>query len=128
MTYSKQLPKPAWLSAFLTGLASTLIVSFSVAPQTARAQTNTEAETPDAVVHVKGMACQMCARSMTNALEKLSAVEKADVKLKKQTALLTLNEDQTVTDEKLRSAVEGAGYEFRKVVFAAESTGASDDA
>jgi copper chaperone CopZ len=112
------------LSAFLAGLALIALAAATEAHAQSSSTGGGEA-TPDATVHVSGMACQMCARSMTNALEKLDAVEKADVQLEEQQALLTLKADKTITEEALREAVEGAGYEFRKVIFA-EKTDASD--
>ena len=120
------------LSALLAGLA---LFAFAAAPGAlAQSSASSEAEnseaenseaTPDATVHVKGMACQMCARSMKNALGKLQSVEKADVHLDEQQVLLTFRQGQQATEEALREAVEGAGYTFRKVVFA-ESAGSSE--
>lgn len=108
------------------GFMLALLLAFAMAPQV-HAQTPDQQETaPDAVVHVKGMACQMCARSMTNSLETLDAVEKADVKLEEQKALLTFKDGESVTEEKLRKTVEDAGYQFRKVVFPEEKTGGSE--
>ena len=114
------------LSALLAGLA---LFAFVAAPDAlAQSSASSEAEksepTPDATVHVEGMACQMCARSMKNALGKLESVETADVRLDEQQVLLTFRQGQQATEEALREAVEGAGYTFRKVVFA-ESAGAS---
>jgi copper chaperone CopZ len=75
-------------------------------------------DTVDAVVQVRGMMCSNCARRMKGALEGIGAVETADVQLKEQRALLTLEADRTVTETALRTAVTEAGYAFRTVTFA----------
>jgi copper chaperone CopZ len=108
-------------------LASLTLFALAAAPS-AHAQSSERGEaerseaTPDATVHVKGMACQMCARSMSNALGKLASVENADVQLDEQQVLLTFERGQKATEEALRETVEGAGFSFRKVVFAGDTT------
>ena len=104
-------------------LGSLLLFTFAAAPGAqaqAKEQPASEREgaPADATVHVKGMACQMCARSMKGALGKVEAVESADVQLDEQQVLLTFKRGQKATEQALREAVEGAGYTFRKVVFA----------
>ena len=117
------------LTALLAGLA--LFASTFAAPG-AQAQTKEqpaserEGAPADATVHVKGMACQMCARSMKGALGKLEAVESADVRLDEQQVLLTFKRERKATEEALREAVEGAGYTFQKVVFAEAGPGRTD--
>lgn len=76
-------------------------------------------ENPDAVVHVKGLACQMCARSLTKELKKLDAIDRVQVILEDdQHALITLKEKKKVIESDLRSAVANAGFTTREVVFA----------
>lgn len=72
----------------------------------------------DVVLHVQGMSCQLCARSMTNQLKKIDAVEEVQVLLDEQRVLVTLKTQEAVTEKALREAVTNAGFETRKVDFA----------
>ena len=105
------------IAALLVGLAF-FTAAVAQAQTGEQPASERDAASTDATVHVKGMACQMCARSMKGALGKLEAVESADVQLDEQQVLLTFKRDRKATEEALREAVEGAGYTFRKVVFA----------
>ena len=126
-TNTFSLPRTLRVAAFFGSL---LFFSFAAAPgaQAQQDQPASESETApaDATVHVEGMACQMCARSMKGALGKLEAVESADVQLDEQQVLLTFKRDRKATEEALREAVEGAGYTFQKVVFAEAGPGRTD--
>jgi copper chaperone CopZ len=114
-----------WKTNLPGGLLLALLMMASLAAE-ARAQAEHEthrsevaAEQPDVVVHVKGLACGLCARSVTNELTKLDAVDEVQVLLEEdQRVLLTLKEHQTVTEEALREAVANAGFTTREVVFA----------
>lgn len=93
------------------------------APSDSAAQPTDEllrADTTDAVVSVRGMACELCAQSMKQALEEVDAIEGATVRLEDQHALLTLKPNQSVTEEELRTTVTNAGYQFEKVDFSDE--------
>lgn len=63
-----------------------------------------------AVIEVKGMTCDGCVRSVTRALESVPGVEKADVSLEKNLAVVVY-ETGRATETDLRAAVEEAGYE-----------------
>jgi copper chaperone CopZ len=79
---------------------------------------DTVIEQPDVVMHVSGLACGLCAHSVTNALQKVDAVEDIQVLLEDdQRILLTLKEGAKVDEKTLREAVTSAGFEARKVVF-----------
>ena len=60
-------------------------------------------------IHVEGMMCMHCVKHVTDALEKVEGVKKADVSLEKKAAVVTLKEE--VADEALLAAVREAGYE-----------------
>ena len=62
---------------------------------------------------IEGMMCNHCVMHVTKALEGVSGVEKADVKLKKKTAVVTLGEN--VDDAVLTAAVKEAGYEVKEI-------------
>lgn|SRR5690554_6191001 len=111
-----------------TLLLLALLALTALAPQ-ARAQDHaqhqahqseaTPVDDPDVVVHVEGLACQMCARSLTNELKKLDAIEDVEVLLEDdQRVLLTLRDGTTVQEEALREAVTNAGFSTRSVEFA----------
>ena len=57
---------------------------------------------------VEGMMCQHCVAHVKTALEGVEGVEKADVNLKKKSAVVTLDKD--VPAETLIAAVTEAGY------------------
>ena len=61
---------------------------------------------------VEGMMCQHCVAHVKTALEGVAGVEKAEVDLKKKSAVVTLKED--VSSEALISAVTEAGYTARE--------------
>ena len=58
---------------------------------------------------VEGMMCQHCVKHVTDALQAVEGVEKADVDLKKKRAVVTLA--SPVADDALVAAVKEAGYE-----------------
>ena len=60
-------------------------------------------------LHVEGMMCMHCVKHVTDALQTVEGVEKADVDLKKKRAVVTLA--APVADETLIAAVKEAGYE-----------------
>lgn len=61
----------------------------------------------EAVIHIEGMHCDHCRRSVTNALNRIQGVS-ADVHLKKNLAVVSY--DRAVDENRLREAVEGAGF------------------
>lgn len=62
---------------------------------------------------VEGMMCQHCVAHVKTALEGVAGVEKAEVDLKKKSAVVTLNGE--VSSEALISAVTEAGYTAKEV-------------
>ena len=62
---------------------------------------------------VEGMMCQHCVKHVTDALQAVEGVEKAEVDLKKKRAVVTL--EGPVADEVLTSAVKEAGYEVTDI-------------
>jgi HAD ATPase, P-type, family IC len=74
-----------------------------------RKETNTMTKT----LKIEGMMCNHCVMHVTKALEGVSGVEKADVNLKKKTAVVTLGTE--VDDAVLTAAVKEAGYEVKEI-------------
>lgn len=62
---------------------------------------------------VEGMMCQHCVAHVKTALEGVAGVEKAEVDLKKKSAVVTLSGE--VSSEALISAVTEAGYTAKEV-------------
>ena len=62
---------------------------------------------------IEGMMCQHCVRHVTDALQAVEGVEKADVDLKKKRAVVTLS--APVGDDVLAAAVTQAGYEVKEI-------------
>ena len=61
-------------------------------------------------LQISGMACGGCVSSVTNVLQALDGVVKADVSLEKKCAVVDFDAAK-VNVEQLRRAVEGAGYD-----------------
>jgi copper chaperone len=65
-----------------------------------------------ATLNIKGMTCGGCVRSVSNVLNALDGVAKADVSLDKHQAVVDYDAAKLGV-EQLRRAVEDAGYEVR---------------
>ena len=102
----------------IASLFVAVLMTAALAPQ-ARAQDEqaTEVKNPDVVLQVKGMVCEFCALNMEKQLKEIEAVNKVQVKLDEQKVLLTLHDDQTVTEDALREAVTNAGFTTEEVTF-----------
>ena len=61
------------------------------------------------ILNVEGMSCGHCVRAVSNALEELPGVVSAQVSLEAKTA--TVEHEDGVTPEQMKSAIEEAGYE-----------------
>ncbi len=61
------------------------------------------------VLRIKGMSCSHCVRHVSEALLELEGISSADVKLDDNTA--AVEHDESVTVERMKAAVEEAGYE-----------------
>ena len=66
------------------------------------------------IINIEGMCCERCAKRVENALGAVSGVVSADVKLKKNIAVIRSREE--VSDEELNKAVTGAGFTVASIV------------
>lgn len=64
------------------------------------------------LVSIEGMSCNHCVHHVTEALEELGAKD-INVSLEKKSAEFQSNE--SITDEKIKLAVEDAGYDVVKI-------------
>jgi copper chaperone CopZ len=64
---------------------------------------------PIFVAKISGMHCGSCAGKISAQLEALPEVATAKVSFKTKTAIITLKEGQTLTSEKIKSTIDGAG-------------------
>jgi copper chaperone CopZ len=62
---------------------------------------------------IKGMSCSHCATRVAKALNKIDGVE-ATVDLESRTAKLHLS--KKISDEKIKAAVDDAGYEVTDII------------
>ena len=65
------------------------------------------------IVHVEGMCCEHCAKRVENALSAVTGVVSADVKLKKNIAVIRSREE--VDDEQITKVVTEAGYTVKSI-------------
>ena len=65
------------------------------------------------IIHVEGMGCQNCVKHVKEALENLDGVDKAEVSLEKNSAVITFSKD--ISDEAIKSAIDEAGYDVSKI-------------
>lgn len=73
-------------------------------------KSNRKEYTMEKTIKIEGMMCPHCEARVKRALESLDEVDSAVTSHENGNAVLTLNAD--VSDEKLKAAVEGAGYKF----------------
>ena len=101
------------------------VLTFAVLQARAQVQPKDEAQNPDpviqkpdVVIHVTGLVCALCARSVTNTLKKVEGVQEVQVLLEDdQRILLTVKAGVAVDETTLREAVTSAGFSTRKVDF-----------
>jgi cation transport ATPase len=65
------------------------------------------------IVSIEGMCCEHCAKRVENALSAVNGVVSADVKLKKNEAILRSREQ--LDDEEIKKVVEDAGYKVTAI-------------
>ncbi|MDE7439706.1 MAG: cation transporter, partial [Clostridia bacterium] len=66
------------------------------------------------IVNIDGMCCEHCAKRVENALSVVTGVVSADVKLKKNIAVIRSR--NAVSDEEITKAVTDAGYTVVSIV------------
>ena len=64
------------------------------------------------VLKVEGMTCEHCVQTVTEAVGKMSGVEKVDVSLEQKEVTVDFDESQTEM-EKISAQIEEAGFEVK---------------
>jgi Cu+-exporting ATPase len=76
-----------------------------------------------AVVTVKGMQCPFCAYGIRKHLAKLPGVERVEVELAKNQAIVTFKPGAEATEEQIRKAVRDAGFTAGQIAWRAAGKG-----
>ena len=66
-------------------------------------------------VHLKGMTCQSCARTIEKSVSKVPGVKECKVNLEKGMGIVIPEKGKKVSDAVIRKAVEKAGYKVAKI-------------
>jgi copper chaperone CopZ len=64
---------------------------------------------------IKGMTCGSCEKKVKAALMKFEQVASVNVSSKTGTAVITLKEGQTISEEKLSAAIKEAGFKLQSL-------------
>ena len=86
------------------------------APAAIAPTTSSIAAGKSATVQIAGMTCASCAKSVTQALKKLTDVDQVVVDLRKNQATVTLKAGAVLDESAIRLAVDQAGYQVKKVI------------
>lgn len=71
---------------------------------------------PTIDIHVKGLVCDFCARSVEKTFGKLEAIDSVTVDLDAGLIHLTLKEGKTLSDEKIAKLIKANGYALESIV------------
>ena len=66
------------------------------------------------IITVEGMCCEHCAKRVENVLSAIAGVVSADVKLKKNIAVVRSREE--ISQDEIKSVIEGSGYKVTQIV------------
>ncbi|WP_019133222.1 heavy-metal-associated domain-containing protein [Peptoniphilus obesi] len=65
------------------------------------------------IINIEGMSCENCVKHVTESLENINELDSVKVSLLRNAAKVESKED--VEDEKLKKAIEDAGYKVTSV-------------
>lgn len=69
----------------------------------------------DIKIHVKGLVCDFCARSVEKTFSKTKVVEHINVDLDNGFIELQLKEGETLTDETIKKLIKASGYALESI-------------
>lgn len=104
---------------FTFGLILALMVTFAATDQ---AHAQKKIENPDIVIGVDGLACPFCAYGLEKKVKKLDGVEAVYVDIDKGIVDIKLKKGATLSEEKIKKAVENAGFTVRKIQYPNKET------
>lgn len=108
----------------IAGLAGVLLLGAVIATSIRTQEVPARPDVaPDVVVHVEGMACQLCARSMKRSVSEIEGVSDVEVLLDEQEVHVTLEENTSPSEEEFEDAVTKAGFTFEKAVYSDDQSG-----
>ena len=70
---------------------------------------------PDIQIHVKGLVCDFCARSVDKTFGKLNSVKDISVDLEQGLISLSLKEDKDLSDEKIEKLIKANGFSLESI-------------
>lgn len=99
----------------ITGLILGMLFTLSITDQS---HAQKKIENPDIVIGVDGLACPFCAYGLEKKLKKLDGVADIYVDMDKGKTDIKLKEGATLSEEKIKKAVEDAGFTVRSFTYA----------
>jgi len=72
-------------------------------------------ESNEIKIHVKGMVCDFCARSVEKTFSSTKVVESVNVDLDLGVIKLKLKEGETLSDEKIKKLIKANGYALESI-------------
>ena len=69
----------------------------------------------DITIHVKGLVCDFCARSVEKTFSKTEVVERIKVDLDKGLIELQPTEGSTLSDKKIQKLIKASGYSLESI-------------
>lgn len=93
----------------------TLILSIFLSSLNFLSAEISEKDNFDITIHVKGLVCDFCARSVEKTLSKTEVVERIKVDLDKGLIELQLTEGSTLSDKKIRKLMKASGYALESI-------------
>lgn len=93
----------------------TLILSICLSSLNFLSAEISEKEIFDITIHVKGLVCDFCARSVEKTFSKAEVVEHIKVDLDKGLIELQLTEGITLSDKKIQKLIKASGYALESI-------------
>ena len=93
----------------------TLILSIFLSSLNFLSAENFDKSNFDITIHVKGLVCDFCARSVEKTFSKAEVVEHIKVDLDKGLIELQLTEGITLSDEKIQKLIKASGYALESI-------------
>lgn len=85
--------------------------------------TQTNAQFTSGSITAAGLTCAMCTKAIFKALQKTPGVQSVDVDIKSSAFVVKFTKDQAVSPDKLKAAVEDAGFSVAKLQLTGDLSG-----